>query len=80
MWEWDSRSVRPKKAGYNRPNALIWVYLSGILDLMLACVSIHLLGEIGLNSDLHIMSLRSQNFPGTMKRKEFRDLGRQKCW
>lgn len=47
---------------------------------MLACVSIHLLGELGLNSDLHIMSLRSQNFPGTMKRKEFRDLGRQKCW
>ena len=33
---------------------------------MLAYVRIHLLGELGLNSDLHIMSLRSQNFPGTM--------------
>lgn len=35
MWEWDSRSIRPKKAGYNRPNALIWECLSGILNNML---------------------------------------------
>lgn len=37
VWEWDSKSVRPKKTEYDRPNLLIWVYLSGILDSLLTC-------------------------------------------